>query len=64
MINMVLMMLIKLKLKDERLIRAKKIYKDFESYGYTKEYLNEGIEQYNDFINFHFNVDFQWKNYQ
>ena len=48
----------KIKTEDERLIRAKKIYKDFESYGYTKEYLNEGIEQYNDFINFHFNVDF------
>ena len=48
----------KIETEDERLIRAKKIYKDFESYGYTKEYLNEGIEQYNDFINFHFNVDF------
>ena len=31
---------------------------DFDFYGYTKEYLNEGIEQYNDFINYHFNIDF------
>jgi subtilisin family serine protease len=48
----------KIETEDEKLIRAKTIYKDFESYGYTKEYLNEGIEQYNDFINFHFNVEF------
>ena len=48
----------KIETEDEKLSRAKNIYKDFESYGYTKEYLNEGIEQYNDFINFHFNVDF------
>ena len=46
----------KIETKDEKLSRAKNIYIDFESYGYTKEYLNEGIEQYNDFINFHFNV--------
>ena len=44
----------KIETEDEKLIRAKTIYKDFESYGYTKQYLNEGIEQYNDFINFHF----------
>ena len=48
----------KIETKDEKLSRAKNIYKDFESYGYTKEYLNEGIEQYNDFINYHFNSDF------
>jgi len=44
--------------EDEKIIRAKNIYVDFDSIGYTKEYLNEGIEQYNDFINYHFNVDF------
>ena len=44
--------------ENEKLIRAKNIYIDFDSYGYTKEYLNEGIEQYNDFINYHFNIDF------
>ena len=43
---------------DEKLNRAKNIYKDFDFYGYTKEYLNEGIKQYNDFINYHFNIDF------
>ena len=43
---------------DPKLNRAKNIYKDFDFYGYTKEYLNEGIEQYNDFINYHFNVEF------
>tara|TARA_A100001234_G_scaffold175785_1_gene157443 strand:+ start:72 stop:1643 length:1572 start_codon:yes stop_codon:yes gene_type:complete len=43
---------------DPKLNRAKKIYKDFDFYGYTKEYLNEGIDQYNDFINYHFNVEF------
>ena len=48
----------KIETKDEKLSRAKSIYIDFESYGYTKEYLNEGIEQYNDFINYHFNIDF------
>ena len=48
----------KIETKDEKLSRAKNIYIDFESYGYTKEYLNEGIEQYNDFINYHFNIDF------
>lgn len=48
----------KIETEDEKLSRAKNIYKDFESYGYTKEYLNEGIEQYNDFINYHFNSDF------
>ena len=47
-----------IKNEDEKLIRAKNIYVDFDSYGYTKEYLNEGIEQYNDFINYHFNIDF------
>ena len=47
-----------IKNEDEKLIRAKNIYIDFDSYGYTKEYLNEGIEQYNDFINYHFNIDF------
>ena len=44
--------------EDEKLIRAKKIYLDFDTYGYTKEYLNEVVEQYNDFINYHFNIDF------
>ena len=44
--------------ENEKLIRAKNIYTDFHFYGYTKEYLNEGIEQYNDFINYHFNIDF------
>ena len=44
--------------ENEKLIRAKNIYTDFDFYGYTKEYLNEGIEQYNDFINYHFNIDF------
>ena len=44
--------------KNEKLIRAKKIYLDFDTYGYTKEYLNEVVEQYNDFINYHFNIDF------
>ena len=48
----------KIETKDEKLSRAKNIYIDFESYGYTKEYLNEGVEQYNDFINYHFNIDF------
>ena len=48
----------KIETEDEKLSRAKNIYKDFESYGYTKEYLNEGIDQYNDFINYHFNIDF------
>ena len=48
----------KIKTEDEKLNRAKNIYIDFESIGYTKEYLNEGIEQYNDFINYHFNIDF------
>ena len=48
----------KIETEDEKLNRAKNIYKDFESYGYSKEYLNEGIEQYNDFINYHFNSDF------
>ncbi len=48
----------KIETEDEKLSRAKNIYKDFESYGYTKEYLNEGIDQYNDFINYHFNSDF------
>ena len=48
----------KIETEDEKLSRAKNIYKDFESYGYSKEYLNEGIEQYNDFINYHFNSDF------
>ena len=43
---------------DPKLNRAKNIYKDFDFYGYTKEYLNEGIDQYNDFINYHFNVEF------
>ncbi len=43
---------------DPKLNRAKSIYKDFDFYGYTKEYLNEGIDQYNDFINYHFNVEF------
>lgn len=43
---------------NPKLNRAKNIYKDFDFYGYTKEYLNEGIEQYNDFINYHFNVEF------
>ena len=43
---------------DPKLNRAKNIYKDFEFYGYTKEYLNEGIDQFNDFINYHFNVEF------
>ena len=42
----------------DKLNRAKNIYKDFDFYGYTKEYLNEGIEQYNDFINYHFNLEF------
>ena len=44
--------------ENEKLNRAKNIYKDFDFYGYTKEYLNQGIDQYNDFINYHFNVDF------
>ena len=44
--------------EDEKLIRAKNIFKDFDFYGYTNEYLNEGAEQYNDFINYHFNIDF------
>jgi cell wall-associated protease len=44
--------------ENETLNRAKNIYKDFDFYGYTKEYLNQGIEQYNDFINYHFNIDF------
>jgi subtilisin family serine protease len=48
----------KIETEDEKLNRAKNIYKDFESYGYSKEYLKEGIEQYNDFINYHFNSDF------
>ena len=48
----------KIETKDEKLSRAKNIYIDFESYGYSKEYLNEGVEQYNDFINYHFNIDF------
>ena len=43
---------------NEKLIRAKNIYIDFDFYGFTKEYLNQGIEQYNDFINYHFNIDF------
>jgi len=43
---------------DPKLNRAKNIYKDFDFYGYTKEYLNEGIDQFNDFINYHFNVEF------
>ena len=43
---------------DPKLNRAKNIYKDFDFYGYTKEYLNEGIAQFNDFINYHFNVEF------
>ena len=43
---------------DPKLNRAKNIYRDFDFYGYTKEYLNEGIDQYNDFINYHFNVEF------
>ena len=43
---------------DPKLNRARNIYKDFDFYGYTKEYLNEGIDQYNDFINYHFNVEF------
>jgi len=43
---------------NPKLNRAKNIYKDFDFYGYTKEYLNEGIDQYNDFINYHFNVEF------
>ena len=43
---------------DPKLNRAKNIYIDFDFYGYTKEYLNEGIDQYNDFINYHFNVEF------
>ena len=43
---------------DPKLNRAKNIYKDFDFYGYTKEYLNEGVDQYNDFINYHFNVEF------
>ena len=43
---------------DPKLNRAKNIYKDFDFYGYTKEYLNQGIDQYNDFINYHFNVEF------
>ena len=47
-----------IKNEDEKLIRAKNIYIVFDSYGYTKEYINEGIEQYNDFINYHFNIDF------
>ena len=47
-----------IEIEDKKLIRAKNIYIDFDSYGYTKEYLNKGIEQYNDFINYHFNVDF------
>ena len=25
---------------------------------YTREYLNEGVEQYNDFINYHFNIEY------
>ena len=48
----------KIETEDEKIIRAKNIYVDFDSVGYTKDYLNEGIEQYNDFINYHFNVDF------
>ena len=44
--------------ENEKLNLAKNIYKDFDFYGYTKEYLNQGIDQYNDFINYHFNVDF------
>ena len=48
----------KIETKDEKLSRAKDIYIDFESYGYTKEYLSKGVEQYNDFINYHFNIDF------
>ena len=44
--------------EDEKLIRAKNIYIDFDIYGYTREYLNEGVEQYNDFINYHFNIDY------
>jgi subtilisin family serine protease len=44
--------------ENEKLIRAKNIYIDFDFYGFTKEYLNQGIEQYNDFINYHFNIDF------
>ena len=43
---------------DPKLNRAKNIYRDFDFYGYTKEYLNEGIDQFNDFINYHFNVEF------
>ena len=43
---------------DPKLNRAKNIYKDFDFYGYSKEYLNEGIDQFNDFINYHFNVEF------
>ena len=43
---------------DPKLNRAKNIYRDFDFYGYTREYLNEGIDQYNDFINYHFNVEF------
>ena len=43
---------------DPKLNRAKNIYKDFDFYGYTKEYLNEGIDQFNDLINYHFNVEF------
>ncbi len=48
----------KIETEDEKIIRAKNIYVDFDSVGYTKDYLNEGIEQYNDFINYHFNIDF------
>ena len=44
--------------ENEKLNRAKNIYEDFDYYGYTKEYLNEGIEQYSDFINYHFNIGF------
>jgi len=48
----------KIETVDPKLNRAKNIYRDFDFYGYTKEYLNEGIDQYNDFINYHFNVEF------
>jgi len=43
---------------NEKLVRAKSIYIDFDTYGYTKEYLNEAVEQYNDFINYHFNINY------
>ena len=38
---------------DPKLNRAKNIYKYFNFYGYDLDYLNEGIDQFNDFINYH-----------